>query len=72
MKDKRLVLIIIIIIISVSLRTLDITRHFAKRNGPKVLEKGPSISNKIDSNSMISGKKKEHLMKNGEKSTWHF
>jgi ribosomal protein L28 len=30
-------------------------RHFlAKRNGPEVLEKGPSVSKEIDSNSEIS------------------
>jgi hypothetical protein len=29
---------------------MDIRHFFTKRNGPKVLEQGPSISNLIDSN----------------------
>jgi hypothetical protein len=46
-ESKKIVLIIIII----SLRTMDIRHFFAKKKGPDVLEQGPSISNKIDSNS---------------------
>jgi hypothetical protein len=37
---------------------MHIRHFFAKRNGPDVLEQGPSISNKIDSNSEKSPTRK--------------
>jgi hypothetical protein len=37
---------------------MDIRHFFAKRNGPQVLEQGPSISNEIDSNSEKSARKR--------------
>jgi hypothetical protein len=37
---------------------MDIRHFFAKRNGPEVLEQGPSISNEIASNSEKSPTKK--------------
>jgi hypothetical protein len=37
---------------------LDIRHFFAKRNGPQILEQGPSISNEIDSNSEKSPERK--------------
>jgi hypothetical protein len=40
---------------------MHIRHFFAKRNGPNVLEQGPSISNKIDSNSEKSpARKRSH------------
>jgi hypothetical protein len=35
---------------------MDIRHFFAKRNGPEVLEKGPSVSKEIDSFGKISCK----------------
>jgi hypothetical protein len=60
---------------------MGIRHFFAKRNGPEVLEQGPSISKEIDSNleksparkcSRVFREGKELLMKNGETSTWYF
>jgi hypothetical protein len=50
---------------------LDIRQFFAKRNGPEVLEQGPSISNEIDSNSEKSPARKRSRDFREEKRTFN-